>query len=636
MRRRIFLRSTAMAVLALAACGPAFALEVDQVIWGFDGQVVADRFNLLSVLITNSTSAPFDGQLELTKTLGPQQVDAAIVEGLYLAPHSSRWVQLYPYAKNDWEEWTLSWGPKTADSASLPRPRHGPPACVLLEDTDSLPTTGGAIRRFPDNLFPVQVTATDGLIAAALDHVPRWEEPRQRAFVDWVTRGGKLHLLHDSRGNYPQLTGQLAALDTGRERQRVGAGFVIRHSLKRGDLTTEYVENVLVDDRPASGPERESAQKRTGTGGASQPRPEPDSPLDFAEFASAGWERDDVVLSSLKRMSRPDHSWLLIHLLSWVYIALVGPGCYLLGLRSEGDYRKVFGALSAIVGLFSLTFLFIGRRGYNETTAAYSLAIARPLDGGRYDVTGWTDAFAVSGGDYTFTHDGAGRMYSSCQDEERVRGAIRYGAEAGFTADLPPFSSRAFGYRAVTGGPVISVTIEKIEATQVMRQESITLRDFTVSARPAAVESILQNLVVAKGPGFPTAYRDLCVLYGRYLYMLTEQDGKLVLGPERGSLTAFLKLDKAGWSTAFGAADPWEQSHVSRDELFLSLFAPLVARNLDLRTSKDVLDFQLPDDRVRLFIFAPLPEEFRLKTAQFRRQEGYVLYCLNVFLRDRL
>ena len=112
-----------------------------------------------------------------------------------------------------------------------------------------------------------------------------------------------------------------------------------------------------------------------------------------------------------------------------------------------------------------------GRRGYDETTAAYTLAIARPVGEDRYDVAGWTDAFAVSGGDYTFTHDGLGRVYSSCQDDERVRGEIRYGAEAGFTADLPPFSSRTFGYRAVTAGPPISAHIETIETSLVMRQE---------------------------------------------------------------------------------------------------------------------------------------------------------------------
>lgn len=643
-------RFVSLAVVCLLLFLPrcARALEIDQVVWGFDGVLVPNRFNLLSVLVSNSTSNAFDGRLELRKVVGLQRIDAPIVEELYLAPHSSRWVQFYPYALNDMEEWTVSWGSRPKDEFALSKPRQGPVACVLLEEPDALPVSTGAIRRFPANLFPVQVTATDGLRAVALDHSPRWEEPRQRAFLDWLRRGGSLHLLHDSRGSYPVLTGLLAPLNSPLDRTRFGSGMVIHHARSRRDLTQRYVEQAM------GGSDRGPVSSIDG-----EPVPAPTQLTDADKlanptfFGTSGWERDDPFLTALKKMSRPNHRWVLIHLLSLVYLLLVFPGCYIMGLRRAGDYRYVFGALLSTIVVFSLAFHIIGRRGHGEATAAHTIALARALEGGRYDVSGWTDAFAVSGGDYMFTHEGVGRIYSTCQDQEAVRGVIRYGTLAGLTADLPPFSSRTFGYRAIASGPAISASVETIETAQQMRQEHITLRDFTNVATPSRAERILQRLVLAKGPGFPTEYRQVYAVYGRYVYLLAEKSNKLELRTEVGSIVSFLKLDQNSTLNAF--YDPWEHFEGTPDELFGALSAPLVARSLDLRSQKEAVEFRLPEDRLRLLVYAPLPVEFQLrggglrggglglvaatadtapKNEVFPGQDGYVLYSVDVFLES--
>src|SRR5438105_671658 len=91
------------ASLALALLWPAGAkaVEVKQTVWGFDGQIVMQRFNLFSVLVDNPGSTPFEGAIQLRKLVAGKQVDAVIVEQLYLSPFSSRWVQFYPYIKSD-------------------------------------------------------------------------------------------------------------------------------------------------------------------------------------------------------------------------------------------------------------------------------------------------------------------------------------------------------------------------------------------------------------------------------------------------------------------------------------------------------------------------------------------------------
>src|SRR6185369_3950315 len=64
--------------LFLFTVASARALEVQQVRWGFDGTVVPGRFNLLSVLIGNPSTKPFDGTVNLYKSRGMEHVGAPL------------------------------------------------------------------------------------------------------------------------------------------------------------------------------------------------------------------------------------------------------------------------------------------------------------------------------------------------------------------------------------------------------------------------------------------------------------------------------------------------------------------------------------------------------------------------------
>ena len=59
-------------------------------------------------------------------------------------------------------------------------------------------------------------------------------------------------------------------------------------------------------------------------------------------------------------MTKPDHNWLLLHFMFWVYIAMVFPGCYILGKRYS-DFRVVYAGLLGTVFLFSLLFSVVGQ-----------------------------------------------------------------------------------------------------------------------------------------------------------------------------------------------------------------------------------------------------------------------------------
>ena len=75
--RQLYIIDSLKRLPLLVACGVfclwtnfAIALDVERVVWGFDGQVVSYRFNLLSVEVANNDSEAFDGVLELWKTSG--------------------------------------------------------------------------------------------------------------------------------------------------------------------------------------------------------------------------------------------------------------------------------------------------------------------------------------------------------------------------------------------------------------------------------------------------------------------------------------------------------------------------------------------------------------------------------------
>ncbi|MEX2286053.1 MAG: hypothetical protein WD648_03125 [Planctomycetaceae bacterium] len=159
----------------LCAAKPLAALEIDEILWGYDGRVAVDCFNPLSVLVSNRSATAFDGSMTLWQK-SVERVGARLVEPIYLSPNSSRWVQFYPYIKHGSESWTLQTSAR--QSFDVPDPAVADPASILLTDPDDFAASGSYVKRFPENLFPPMAGATDGLKAVVLDHVTADEMAR--------------------------------------------------------------------------------------------------------------------------------------------------------------------------------------------------------------------------------------------------------------------------------------------------------------------------------------------------------------------------------------------------------------------------------------------------------------------------
>lgn len=599
-------RSLLGAILILVfASGKSWAIEIGEVRWGFDGRATPQCFNPLSVLVINTGAAPFEGKLELRESIGGgRRVGAVLAEDLYIAPNSSRWVQFYPYVKEPYEEWWLQWGRYGGERADVRRPvlqNQGP---VMLADSDDSLSMGRAVRQFPDHLFPPTVTATDSLKVVLLDHVPQWEESRRQAFYDWLARGGQLHILKDVDGAYPRFTGQLAELNTPAERFRVGNGQVIRHDRSRARIDRAFAEKLAAE----AGPSSESADETAAINTAANRgiRGGPNDPL-FPDLCGG-------IFAFLKTLNRAHHNWVLIYAMAIVYVVTVVPGVHYLG-RRRFDYRFVYGTLVGLIVLFSVGFAYFGRRGHKEASAVSTLAVARQLPGGAWDVTSWSNVFVINGAEYEIVHGGTGRLYSAAQTFEAVNGTIRDANPGRFDVDIPPFSSQTFVARMKVNGDRDRLKVRELSATGTR----------------------LTKLVIEPAGNFPRPANPglIYVQFGDRLKSMEWSNDRLQLSGSSSSesLTEFFASIQWNNLSPFALRNPRFAGRVAQEEgppPFDDLLRPLMAWSLDLRKHSDIPTCRLPDDRLRLFVWSELPDNLKVANKLMSRQQGRVLAVIDV------
>ncbi len=569
-----------LALIALAS--PLHAIEVEEHLWGFDGKAVPERFNPLSILVSNPSPRPFQGGLTLYRTTGPgTRVGAKLVQECFLSPHSSRWVQFYPYVRGSWEKWTLQWG-GPGDSTEIPQPQFGPPATVLLTNPDDIFDRGRLMKAFPENLFPSSVAVMDGLHALAMSHAPRWEPARRAALLDWLHRGGTVHVLLDMKGRHPVFSGDLEVLNIRTDTLRVGSGMVVRHPADARKMSIGELRGKGYDT-----PELKNGQNMT-----------------------IG-NLDDAFLRKLGDLVRSRHNWPVIYLLTVVYMLLIFPGNLLVG-RKYRNYWIPIGFFAVLVVVFGLIFNAVGRRGYGEKTNVSSLSYARPLGGRSYDVSQWVNVFVTSGDYYTLTHPSTHNYYSTCQEVEAVNGLIQSGKAGAFLVDIPLYSKRSFLHRGRMQGHDMSMK--------------------TVSWKGG---SKLEELVLETGPSFPKEGITAWAVHAGTVYPMTVAGNRMVLskmGPQ--AVADFFSGDELGLDY-FG---PYGSYGVEADELTPERIFPKTLRPLMARAVGGTEAFQRyvappppPKDLVQLFVFVKSPRGFSMAGEAFGNETGYTLYHIDLF-----
>jgi hypothetical protein len=424
-------------------------------------------------------------------------------------------------------------------------------------------------------LFPATVTATDGLEALFVDYVPRWQASTRQALLDWIHRGGTLHVLHDLSGNFPEFTSELAVLNSSEARVQYGTGEVLHHARRRQDIDAAFLEDFL--------PARQQSSNR-------------------------GWQADMAIFQQLKAITYPKHNWHVIHGLSLTYLVLICPGWFLLG-RRRIDYRLSMLSFVAVTCLFSLAFNYVGRRGYGESTAVNAVAFAKPLADGQYDVTQWSNVFVTGGDTYRIRHAGSGQLYSTAQQIEEVNGIIENGLDGTFTVDMPLFSSRSFLHRMKVSGPPLKLTALWANANGNL--EDITIR----------VEGDLPDFLEAS------------MLYGNQLFSLSRGAAGLELTKPVRPIDLGEQFARSERTNMAVMRPAWFQDDGFDDSLearYRSLFPLLVTRAMEIHDQEGAAEFRLPKGIARVFIYAPMPIGFHIQSGQLGEQTGRVLYAIDV------
>ena len=599
-------------------------IEVEYAEWGFDGRAAPRTFNLLTVGVQNRGDTPFEGTLRCHRLLSAtgSWSGAEILQEIYIAPFSKRIVQLYPYMLDEGEVWELRWGDGLEDAFQTERPQLTSGSRVILNDPIANSGIKQGLKGFPDNWFPVSVVATDALRLVVMDHAPRWEEPRRDAFRDWLFRGGILHVLKESTGRYPEVP--VPALNSDPRPERFGSGKIYWHDMIRDELSRAYIYEKMY----ATSQDLVSVVDRNGSTFDIDPTSTEFIRRDEEFFeAYAEWDSDRLIPTRLKEFLKPNHEWPLIYILSGVYLLALFPGGYLV-VRLKIDYRYSLLALIIVVAGFSWLFSVMGARGYGESTSTTSVATARQLPDGRWDVEQWNSLFVTSGGDYAIRAAGSFPIVSTVENLERVSGMLKNGRDGQFAVDMPPFTYRTFASRAEV--PLGEFRAKVVNA-KVAASEPLSSDD---ASEPGEGDDSkrLRSLTIETEGILASEIRSALILHGDLMYRVNVE----ALQSGAGNI-----IDESGlrFSVEFNLSRQFQRFSRNRmatpDDVLDQFSKWMIARDLQLRRRADIADLRLPAGEARLYVHADLPGELVCQNAAdpeapFGSHKGRIVYRIDL------
>jgi hypothetical protein len=566
----------------LVGSSPVEALDVERVEWGFDGHVVPMVFNLVTIEVRNNTPTPFEGDVSLQEGSGVIRTDLPLIERqLYIEPYGSRRLQFFPFLTESNADFTLVWGDKAEErfpvSSQTSAPlRTGPRSVVLLRDASTSRQLRSKLPTFDEADFPISAAGMDAVRGLVLDHVPRWDALRLQALRDWIGAGGQLHLLKMETGAYPTFPAPLEALNDPSDSFALGNGQIFHHPIKAVEISDQFVSTTLGIRR---GPEDMNYRGYNNFNYQYQP--------------------SNSIAPLLRDLTRPDHNWGLIYFLSFVYLLVVFPGCWLLG-RRRADFRISYPALLGAVFLFSMAFKTVGQRGYGEQTAWNAVGTAKRVAPGRFLAESWSNAFVTTGGMYTFKHKGEGQIYSSGGSNDTRRGECFNRPASGIEIEIPPFSSQT-----------------------IMHTGIVTAPDFDLDFRKAEHNGNRVDLEIHLSGQVPTL-RTMHAVYGNQRVVLT-RSGNVLRPAGESPLSSYTQ-----GQNPYGY-NQYQQRNTSDPEMiYSSAELPLVTRNVWLASeSRNNNDLNLPNGLVRVFLYADMPAEFLEVEGGPEKRQGRMLYVFD-------
>ncbi|MCM8532641.1 MAG: hypothetical protein NE330_15855 [Lentisphaeraceae bacterium] len=396
--------------LSLFISARSHALDVQDVYYGFDNQVVNNSFNFITFSVHNNTPKAFDDVISLkhsgisVKTINTKHV--------FLAPNQRKTVQMYFYIQEHYDKLIIQAG---NDSVKTDIPSQSKGANIFISDKPRrLPKH---FKSFPQEVFPVSTPLTNSLSRVIFDTSPDWTPAQKATFMSWLKLGGIAIVLEKRTGGFPKFTSLMSPLNGTDKVQQIGAGQIQR---------LKSIDKIRIPNfRPTN------------------------SNSNYSQST------DDSIFSNLQLLVKTDHNWAFIYFLIVVYLLLIGPANYFIG-RKTRDWKipNLFFILT--VAGFSILFAIIGKRGYGEETKICSFTFADHIEDDQYNISQWSNIFVTSGNQYVFSHNTKGNLYGSPGNFEMATHLSQ--SDGKFIADIPLFSSKKMIHSASGTGADIKIT----------------------------------------------------------------------------------------------------------------------------------------------------------------------------------
>ena len=597
-------------------------IKIKETIWGFNGKIQPGQFNPVSILIDNGSNDAIDGQLILQKS---NQIMSATGTGyhqtVYIGATERRWIQFYPYIAESFQQtWRLqlvdsqarksfSLGEIKQPNLSLASQQNSTQAsdhlqAIVLLPTDLRSKAPRHLKPYPEEIFPPYVTATTALHTVFLDHSPDWDEPRQKAFMDWVRLGGNVHILKARNNQYPQFHDLLTNLDQPLSTFRVGHGRIQKHDVRLNDLSARDTENAI---RKGATFDRRLQADFTS-----------EDLEDQNEQMLTRWTSSDLDTDMYRLMqerTQPEHNWLLIFCLAIIYVLLIFPGCYLLSKKRHLHFLTTYAAIAGLSLVFSVIFLFIGQRGYGESTWLQTLAIAKVADNGDLSIQQWNTLFVTGGDQYQLSAPDSQALMNAGIQGDNTTAHVIPGKNAQTSVRIPPYSAQSLNSSRYLKSSPWNLTL----AEQQIQGKRLT------------------RLVIQTDDSCPQVdkHTRLYAISGNHIHTLNYDANtqQLNLTSARQKLADFCQAsdqyDFWGWDRQKNLATDKKD----KDEIYLDQTVPdIVHRSLLADHVDSPSHFFIPPDRIRLLVLTTLPKQLDMQISHNVRRTGWVLYTRDLSL----
>ncbi|MDZ4816741.1 MAG: hypothetical protein SGI71_10785 [Verrucomicrobiota bacterium] len=409
------LRTLFIGVIVLMLPFTSRGVEVKEVVWGYDGGIIPETFNYLHVLIQNPTLENEEGKLIFTNGNSLQKYGAPISVKFFLSGGASKWVHVLFYINPDEETWNLSTqsGPILKEM-ELPTPKASKNEGIFLQARDDLTSPAVGLKRMSEDVFPLYPIGLDQMRSVVLDHTPDWDSTRKANFMQWLERGGVLHVLNDSVGRPPEFNGDLGPLN-----QPLGVETqlnLFRHALTKN----EFHASILSQQELAA-------------------------PLITLDYKTTIEElMNTLVLDAVK----PTFNWGIISLLVMVYFICAGPVAIHYGFKHK-KYRKSLGYICSLSVVFSLAFILLGWQGPKKKCEVFSLLNAVQWSPGTFETTSYTGLAVGKGGSYTVRYRKPLLSAFAVLGFRQSGVLIHQGTESALAMDIPRMSTKYFMHKGI-------------------------------------------------------------------------------------------------------------------------------------------------------------------------------------------